>query len=217
MIDFIRQREILDPEEIIFPVTIIGAGGIGSFLAPVLAKMGVSRITIYDPDIVESHNLPNQMFDCDDIGKHKVDALKDAIFRQTRIEINAIKDFYPNGDKLKGIVVSGVDSMDSRQKIWDQIESDPNIKLYVDARLGGEVVEVYSIRPTFREDRKFYKRFLFPDSEAAQLPCTARNIIYNGSTVAGLASAQIKKWIRQEEYPRRVSFCLRTFELIEQQ
>lgn len=214
--DFIRQIGILDPEEIIFPVTVIGAGGIGSFLVPVLAKMGCKRITVYDPDTIEDLNLPNQMFDTDDIGKYKVDALRDIVKRQTGTEITAVKSLFPSGDNLKGIVISGVDSMESRLNIWDHLQSDSNIKLYVDARLGGEVIEILTIRPTFREDRKFYKQFLFPDNEAAELPCTARNIIYNGAVIAGLVASQVKKWIRQEDYPRRVSFCLKTFEFLEQ-
>jgi hypothetical protein len=213
--DFMRQKGILDPEEIVFPVTVIGAGGIGSFVAPILAKMGVSKIAIYDPDKVEDHNLPNQMFRMSDIGRSKVEALRDIVLDMTGVKMETHDEFFPNGDKLKGIVVSGVDSMASRQKIWEEIISNNDIKLYVDARLGGEVVEVLTVRPSFRLDRKFYKSYLFPDSEAAVLPCTARNIVYNGSVVAGLVASQIKKWIREEGFPRRVSFCLKTFELVE--
>lgn len=214
--DFTRQMGILDPEEIIFPVTVIGAGGIGSFLVPVLAKIGCNRITVYDPDKIEDLNLPNQMFNLDDVGRYKVDALRDIVLKQTGVEITAVKSLFPNGDSPKGIVISGVDSMESRLNIWDQLQSDSNIKLYIDARLGGEVVEVLTIRPTFRDDKKFYKQFLFTDDEAAELPCTARNIIYNGAVIAGLVASQVKKWIRQEDYPKRIAFCLKTFELIEQ-
>ena len=38
-------------------VMIIGAGGIGSFLIPLLDKVGIYDITVYDPDIVEEKNL----------------------------------------------------------------------------------------------------------------------------------------------------------------
>ena len=34
-------------------VLVIGAGGIGSFLIPILDKVGLYRISVADPDVVE--------------------------------------------------------------------------------------------------------------------------------------------------------------------
>ncbi|MFA5103544.1 MAG: ThiF family adenylyltransferase, partial [Candidatus Thermoplasmatota archaeon] len=60
--DFWRQMDIVTPTDFEkFHVTIIGAGGIGSPTALAISKMGVEKITIFDNDIVEKHNLPNQM------------------------------------------------------------------------------------------------------------------------------------------------------------
>ena len=43
-------------------VLIIGAGGIGSFLIPLLDKTGLYNMKVYDPDIVEEKNLTYQNF-----------------------------------------------------------------------------------------------------------------------------------------------------------
>ena len=73
-----RQLDILDPKSMDVPVTIIGAGATGSFTALSLAKMGIRNITIYDFDTVEEHNLPNQFYRQCDLGKRKVEALREA-------------------------------------------------------------------------------------------------------------------------------------------
>jgi len=52
-------------------VLVIGAGGIGSFLIPLLYKTELYAITVYDPDIVELKNIPYQNFTKEDIGKNK--------------------------------------------------------------------------------------------------------------------------------------------------
>ncbi len=57
-------------------VTIIGIGGLGSYLSEILARMGVKKIILVDFDKVEEKNLNRQNFILEDIGKYKVDAIE---------------------------------------------------------------------------------------------------------------------------------------------
>ena len=59
-------------------VLIIGAGGIGSFLIPLLDKVKMYDITVADPDKVETKNLTYQNFNEDDVNYYKVEALANA-------------------------------------------------------------------------------------------------------------------------------------------
>ena len=43
-------------------VLVIGAGGIGSFLIPLLDRVDLYDITVADPDISRNKNLPYQNF-----------------------------------------------------------------------------------------------------------------------------------------------------------
>lgn len=55
---------------------IIGAGGVASYLLPVLLKaFKPEKLTIIDKDILEEKNLDRQMFDEADIGQNKAKAL----------------------------------------------------------------------------------------------------------------------------------------------
>lgn len=58
---------------------IVGIGGIGSWIAEMLARMGVKEIGVIDYDIVEIHNLTRQNYIEKDIGKLKIDTLEERI------------------------------------------------------------------------------------------------------------------------------------------
>ncbi|MFH0753301.1 MAG: sulfur carrier protein ThiS adenylyltransferase ThiF [Candidatus Omnitrophota bacterium] len=56
-----------------------GAGGLGSNVAVILARTGFRHFEIIDKDTVEASNLNRQDFSLEDIGRIKVDALKERI------------------------------------------------------------------------------------------------------------------------------------------
>jgi molybdopterin-synthase adenylyltransferase len=61
-------------------VTILGAGGIGSWVAHELVRSGIKNLILIDPDIVELSNLPRTViYSVDDIGKKKADVLRDKL------------------------------------------------------------------------------------------------------------------------------------------
>src|SRR5260221_11748263 len=76
---FQRQTDLVRPAELMFPITIIGVGGIGSMTTFALAKMGALSLTTVDFDKVEEHNTPSQLYTMDDVGTHKVTALQATI------------------------------------------------------------------------------------------------------------------------------------------
>lgn len=43
-------------------VAVIGCGGLGGYIIEELARLGVGRLTVVDPDLFEEHNLNRQLF-----------------------------------------------------------------------------------------------------------------------------------------------------------
>jgi len=71
---------------------LIGAGGVGSFIAPALCKLvGVYEVTIMDGDKLEQKNLDRQLFDPTQVGVNKARALAELY------ECSYIEEFFSFG------------------------------------------------------------------------------------------------------------------------
>ena len=207
-----RQLTILPPKKTSqTPITLVGAGGIGSPTALALAKMGITDLTVFDFDSVELHNLPNQFFRREDIGQSKVQALSDIIKSYTNVQINSIPQALEK-QKLSGLVISGVDTMKSRAEIWKQVKMNLDVPLYIDGRMGGELIHIYTVRPC--SDSAWYEKTLRSDEEVPDLACTAQAIIYNSLGCADLICSQVKKYITGEPLKREIVFDHETMTLV---
>ncbi len=60
-------------------VGIAGAGGLGSNCAVALARVGIGRLVIADFDVVSEGNLNRQYYFKDQVGRKKIDALRENI------------------------------------------------------------------------------------------------------------------------------------------
>ncbi len=211
--DYFRQMDLVDQEALDIPMVVIGCGGIGSLTTLALAKMGCHNLTVYDDDTIEPHNLPNQVYRMEDTGKKKVDAIGDILQSYTGARIT-VRPERIAGQKLRGVVISGVDTMADRVRIWlDSVKLNPAGPLYIDARMGGEVTRIYSVRPVDPFQIQSYEATLYSDTEADPLTCTGRTIIYNTFAIAGIITSQVKKFLMGEPYHREILFDLHTLTL----
>jgi hypothetical protein len=232
--DFWRQLGILNPmEHLQFPITVIGCGGIGSPTILALSKMGCPDITVYDYDHVEPHNLPNQLHMLAHVGKTKVEGVAEIVRAFTGTLLDVKKEVVSRNHNFGGVVISGVDSMASREEIWHAIKFNEAVKLYIDARMGAEVFRIFTLQPSrvpsivrvdgdvrtqmFGDETiEFYEASLISDVEALELPCTQRSIIYNVFVIAGLISNQVKKFAKGEPLDKQIIFDLVSMTLITQ-
>jgi molybdopterin/thiamine biosynthesis adenylyltransferase len=194
--DFWRQNDIVSQDKLNrYPFILIGAGGIGSVAGLVLAKMGVRDLTVYDPDVIEDHNLPNQTYRLSDVGKPKVEALAAICHDFAGVDIKPHHQKFPTPSMPEGIVISGVDSMTARRDIWDSaIKLNPRVQVYIEARMGAQEGRIYTVSPLDSQ----YEASLYSDEEASELPCTARATGYNAFYLAGLLASQVQKFVMGE-------------------
>src|SRR3990172_7656046 len=121
---YLRQLDILPPEKLQFPITVIGAGAIGSATVVTLAKTGCSNLTVWDDDLLESHNISNQLCKTAMIGRLKVEALQALTLELTDVAIRTENRRY-QGQSLEGVVIAAVDSMTARQSVWRRVKLNP--------------------------------------------------------------------------------------------
>src|SRR6185369_6056344 len=98
-------------------VAVIGCGGLGGYVVEELARMGVGRIVVIDPDVFEEHNLNRQLFSSPaNLGTAKVNAA----FARIN-EINPAVTLVPiqeafsleNGAGLLGGCLLAIDALDT--------------------------------------------------------------------------------------------------------
>ncbi len=217
--DWLRQSDIISPKDLPWTVNVIGLGGIGGIAMEALWALGFRSFVLWDDDVVASHNLPNQLpYLPSDIGRYKVDVAKERLVaRGVDPDQITVRGRFTESSTLDGIAVSGVDSMASRQTIWNVVSAlrpRTTVPLYLDGRLGGEKYQLFVVRLTRPSDLQHYEGWLFPSSKASRLPCTAQSIANTTLALAAEINNVITRWVRHEPFPLSVMVEMDSFQRI---
>jgi molybdopterin-synthase adenylyltransferase len=188
-------------------INIIGVGAIGSFAALQLVKMGFEDITVWDDDKVSVENMSCQFFRFKDIGKPKVDALREIIEDFTGVVIKTHNRKWEKTDAFQqvDIIIPAVDSMKVRDEIYkDMSDAGNNFKWIIDPRMAAESMTLLVVSP--EKDNDYYQKFLFGDDVAVQERCTAKSTIYTVNLAAGMIAKAVKNVAMEQSYTRRVAW-----------
>ncbi|MCB9367509.1 MAG: ThiF family adenylyltransferase [Calditrichaeota bacterium] len=211
---FLRQQDVVDADRLAnLSVTLIGLGSIGSVTGLYLAKMGVCNLTCFDADIVDIHNVSNQAYGMSDVGLLKADAFSVLVENQTGLLSNSTCLQY-DGRRLSGVVISAVDSMESRKAIWKSIRDQAGVQVYIDSRMALNTMDIHIANPQIREERVAYSRTIVSDDQTLQEPCTARTVCYTPLMAASVVCNLVKRYVNNEQLPHRVILDLATWTLI---
>lgn len=213
-----RQLGLIHPEKLQMPILIVGAGSIGSWAALALSKLGCSNITIMDGDIIEEHNAGSQVYKASDEGLEKVQALSDKLRLLTDLTPKTIAAHWniENPEHIKDleqyeIVIAAVDNITIRAQLFNTLKGK-NI-FYIDGRMAGNELEIYSTRLQEEEDQKAYEATLFSEEETSIVPCSERSVVYNVFLMGGLIADIVKKHANEEELPKEILMDLYNFTL----
>lgn len=179
--NLVKSQDYFSPNDVKQRCHIIGCGSVGSTIAELLARLGITKISLYDFDVVSPHNLANQMFIDRDIKRLKVDAVKDmicAINPEAKNDIEIHSEGYTDTTKLSGYVFLCVDNIDLRREIATKNRFNQSIKAMFDFRTGLEDAQHYmAIWNDCHMVDNFIKSMNFSHEEAKQTtPLTACNV-----------------------------------------
>jgi adenylyltransferase/sulfurtransferase len=159
-------------------VVLVGAGGIGSPVAAMLARKGVGHLILIDHDVIELPNLTRQAYSAADVGKYKVHALANSIATTglfpTRIDAHPFnfQECLERGLSFDNaaLIVAGVDNNPSRRAVC-AYGLDHNIPV-IHAAVGRGGNECYTM---IQEPRKAcwgcaFDHYVTDDSYPCQLP-----------------------------------------------
>lgn len=178
--DLSKSYEYFQPEKQTDRIHIVGCGSVGSTVASMLARTGVTNFTLWDFDTVEPHNLANQMFRYKDINKPKVEALLD-IITEINPEIADCAKLKPagwKGQQLSGYVFLCVDNIELRREIVEKHFDNPYVKAMFDFRTRLEDAQHYAadwLDDKMKQD--FLNSMSFSHDEAKEeTPVSACNV-----------------------------------------
>ena len=201
-LDYIRHIEVIDPQTFKTPVHVIGAGATGSWLVLMLAKLGIQDINVWDFDVIEGHNIPNQMFSPEQIGKSKVEAIHNIALSFANNDVKIHKQKVDGSQRLAGIVFMLTDTMESRKEIYEKaIKFNPAVKLLIETRMDFNGGRIYTINPSNINHIKEYEKEFYTDEETvAPSACGASTtIVATAIDISAHAVWNLINWHNEDE------------------
>jgi len=212
-----KSYNFFKPEEVTERIHIIGCGSVGSTVAELLVRFGLTKLVLYDFDTVEPHNLANQLFTQEHIGLSKVDALTDMLCAINPEIKDAIKAD-PYGytvQRLSGYVFLCVDTIELRREIAVANKNNPYIKAMFDFRTRLEDAQHYAAEwGSISMVDDFINSMNFTHEEAvAETPVSACNVVLSVAPTIRMICAlgvanfinftkgkQLKKFIQMDAF-----------------
>tara|TARA_R100000900_G_scaffold146463_2_gene136508 strand:+ start:594 stop:1250 length:657 start_codon:yes stop_codon:yes gene_type:complete len=189
---------------------ILGCGAIGSSVAMQLARMGAQDLVLHDFDKVEIENVGVSQYFQNDIGKLKVDALKEHI-KAVDDDITVIShakrfDEWEKSNKPADVVILGFDSMASRLEAVTIITNSSKFNqpmLMIDGRMGAEHYQQYLfLKPTL----KSYLKSWYSDEDGDPEPCNAKATSYCSNMSGSFIVNAIRKFVMKQPLDMELSF-----------
>lgn len=177
-------------------VTLAGLGGIGSWCALLLSRVKVSRMIIWDDDVVETTNLSGQLYNANQVDMKKVVATNMNMINFSNFySAVQIPERFSLGSEATDIMICGFDNMTARGnfftawmgRVLSLSEEDRKNCLYIDGRLSAEEFQVFCIKGT--DDflmKKYSKEWLFNDSEAEETLCSYKQTSFCANMIASV-------------------------------
>lgn len=211
--DYTKQMELIKPHEVDTRINVIGCGALGSWIVFFLLKMGFDQIHVYDFDIIEEHNLPNQMFAEEHIGAHKVSAMQLTYFKyfeddEDRLFVHNTKITEDNCN-LPGLTLCCVDSMASRKELYENMYKMGISDLWIEGRIGIFGAYIYTLSDKSKEVLDKYEETLYSDSEAEVSACgVSQTALPSAVNCASIMIMQLIEYLNGQKPLNKIEYSI---------
>ena len=165
-------------------IAILGVGNVGSYVALMLTKIGLSNIVLVDDDVVELPNTATQLFSEANIGQLKTEATASLCEQLAGIrpETATIAD---QKRLAADYIILAIDSIEGRLQAID--DTRETARAYIDSRQGALNIEVYTGRADYIAENLRALNF----SQASA--CAAKGIAFTSAITGGLVANEMRK------------------------
>lgn len=174
------------PQEIV----IGGAGGIGSWVAMFLGRIG-HELHIFDNDTIDTSNMAGQLYSTKQIGVNKAEATANNVQEFCGITPE-IYGLYDENSVTSPIVFSCFDNMKARKLMFEKWAEQEDREVFVDGRMLAEVGMVYIVQ---KGQEDMYRATLFSDDEIQEAPCSYKATSHCGAFIATLMVSNFNNYL----------------------
>lgn len=174
-------------------IVVGGVGGIGSWAALYLARVGHS-LYMYDMDTIDETNMGGQLYQISQIGTNKAVATKENIhaFCGDDANVTVYEKYEEKDGMVTPVVFSCFDNMAARKLMFEKWAAYDKREVFVDGRMLAEVGMVYVVQKG-QEDA--YRETLFADDEVEEAPCSFKSTSHCGALIGSLMISGLNNYL----------------------
>ena len=186
-------------------ITFAGLGGIGSWSCLLIGRMALQTFMLYDDDKVEMTNMSGQLYSRDQIGKYKVEAMRELIGQYTStISTFANRRRFTDEERTSDIMICGFDNMEARKIFFTSWmehmrymnEEQKKQCLFIDGRLSIDTLQVFCVQGNDKTAQERYESdFLFSDEEADETVCSMKQTSYLAAMIGSVITNLFTNWV----------------------
>ncbi len=194
---FLRNKDLI-PQGKLNKIGIVGLGGIGSQLVPLLSIMGFKSIVGWDYDTLEEHNLSTTLYPQNALGSSKAEIAGNVskMYTHNPSGMKFYNEAYTDNSATFPKMIVCTDDMESRLTAYNKWLEQPNRKMFLDLRMGAMAMEIVTV--TKKDDN--YLDTWIPTHKVEPEPCTMKHTIFTASVVGGLGVDQVFNVVADRPY-----------------
>jgi len=188
-------------------VMVLGQGGIGSWTALLLSRIGCN-LHLFDMDKYEVHNMTGQIVKHNAVGMLKVDAMADVISEFSNCQVSIYPTRYDEDSFSNDIMICGFDNMVARKVAFNNWkrhistlpEGDRGNCFFQDGRLLAEQLQIFNMMGNDTARMENYERnWLFDDKEVEEAECTFKQTSHCAAMIASHMVGFLTNWVANVE------------------
>ena len=194
---FLRNKDLI-PQGKLDKIGIVGLGGIGSQLVPLLSIMGFKKIIGWDFDTLEEHNLSTTMYPQNAMGTSKAEVAENIskLYAVKPGNMKFYNEYYKEESPTLPKMIVCADNMEVRLLAYNKWLEQDNRKMFLDLRMGAMAMEIVTVT---KDDDNYMETWL-PTHEISEEPCTMKHTIFTASIVGGFGVDQVFNVVAGKPY-----------------
>lgn len=189
-LDHQRQVGLFEPSSFEgYDIKLSGAGNLGSAIALQLMKLGLSKLSVYDPTEVSKGDPAVSIFRTYDPNRSRIGSTYELIADGSLQSIDSHSRYLSKEDELGQIVINTFADKKIRKDVLGLVRSSGKVRLLLDVQQSGSKGRIFAVNPLDKESVSLY------EADIAKSQPNEQAVIDVVLMIASWAVWHIKKYV----------------------